>query len=63
MYIVTLSQAPCCFPPPYIPSLSPWPPVASPSCFGQVDEPLWGAPFPWCQPLPGATPVAPLVDT
>lgn len=28
-------------------------PVASPSCFGQVDEPLWGAPFPWCQPLPG----------
>eukprot|EP00435_Cladocopium_sp_Y103_P038222 s112_g10.t1 len=28
-------------------------PVASPSCFGHVDEPLWGAPFPWCQPLPG----------
>jgi len=28
-------------------------PVATPSCYGHVDEPLWGAPFPWCQPLPG----------
>ncbi|CAK9009845.1 4-beta-glucanase), partial [Durusdinium trenchii] len=27
--------------------------VATPSCYGQVDEPLWRAPFPWCQPLPG----------
>ena len=27
--------------------------VATPSCYGHVDEPLWGAPFPWCQPLPG----------
>ena len=29
------------------------PAVATPSCYGHVDEPLWGAPFPWCQPLPG----------
>ena len=36
--------------------------VATPSCYGQVDEPLWRAPFPWCQPLPG-TGVRGIVET